>query len=105
MSGEAITLSVLKICNSIANAINGFDFKILGKPQEQQYLSLIDYLNKFKSILNDHKENYNDTEINFPELPLQKYQINNQLDSLLVEDEGKDLKILFDCINNEGELR
>ncbi|MGZ5550829.1 MAG: hypothetical protein ACXW07_08750, partial [Nitrososphaeraceae archaeon] len=43
--------------------------------------------------------------INFPELPLKTYQLEDQLNNLLVDNEGSELKKLFELLDNEGEIR
>jgi len=105
LSGEATNLSTLFIINSIDNTINGFDHKAKGKSIEPKFTQLIKFLCQIKSILIEAKNNHTDIKLNLPALPLKLYEINNQLDFLLVGNDDSDLKELFKCIDNVGEIR
>lgn len=104
LSGEASHLSALKICNSIDSAFNGFQHKFQGKPTESQYTPLLELLKQIDDIITNAKD-HNDIAINFPELSLKTYQLNEQLDHLLVDNEGSELKKLFEFLDNQGEIR
>lgn len=104
LSGEASYLSVLKICNSIDSALNGFEHKIQGKSVESHYSTLIEYLKRIDGVISKIK-NIEDVAIKFPELPMEPYKLNEQLNELLIDNDGDDLKKLFEFLNNEGEIR
>lgn len=105
LSGDALNLSALLICNSIDSAINGFEHKVQGKQNESDFTLLIDFLRQIKSILKDAKDNHTDIELILPYLPLELNKLKYQLGCLLVSNDDNNLKKLFDCIKNMGELR
>jgi hypothetical protein len=103
-SGEAVHISVLKLCNAIDSANNGFRIKFRGKPKESHYTALIQYLNAIRAFIHNAQDK-EDCPISFPEPPLSVHEMSNQLDNLLENVEGKELIKLFECLENEGEIR
>lgn len=101
LSGNAISLSVLNIKNSIDSAINGYEYKF---ETNELFSALVNFLNQIKLIF-ESKKGMDDIAIKLPDLPSEIFNINQQIDLLVTNNDTRDLKSLFECLNYDGELR
>lgn len=100
LSGQATTLSVLNIVNSIDSAINGFTYRA----NNDEYKEIIGFLGTLNHILGEFREE-NDVAIDLPDLPCNLGKANQQIDSLVTNNDPRDLKNLLECLFHDGEMR
>lgn len=101
ISGQATTLSVLNIINSIDSVINGFE---IGSDKNETFRELVSFLTASKEILKDAKEE-KDFSLSFPSLTFSLIKARQQINYLVTNNDTRDLMSLIECLVHDGELR